>query len=138
MLNIIDTMIRNDNFSILADAINSADLEETLKKSGPFTLFAPEDDAFAKIDPMIMTGLIADTSSLNKILLYHIVIGRHWLVDLAGLIDMPSMEGSDIFIHSNHFEIKVNDALITHADIECLNGVIHSIDSVIFPPVVEF
>jgi len=138
MLNIIETALENDDFTALVDALTSADLIDTLKGPGPFTLFAPDNEAFTKVDPIIMAGLIDDITSLNKVLLYHVVNGKYMLDDLTGLISLSTMEGSDIFFSKSFGEIKVNDAVITLADIECCNGVIHVIDTVIFSSVVEF
>jgi len=138
MLNIAETVLENGNFTMLADALSSVDLVDTLKGSGPFTLFAPDNEAFKKIDPIMMADLIADTTSLSKVLLYHVVNGKYMVGDLAGLTSLSSAEGSDISISASGSEAKVNDAVITLADIECGNGVIHVIDSVIFPSAIEF
>ena len=139
MLNIAETALKNDDFTILVDALSSTGLIGILKGAGPFTLFAPDDTAFTKIDPVMMADLIADTLNLSKVLFYHAVNGKYMQNDLTGLTSLSSMEGSDIFIGiSRRGEIKVNEAIITFADIECGNGVIHGIDSVIFPSVFEF
>ena len=138
MLSIAETVLENDNFSMLVDALTSVSLVDTLKGPGPFTLFAPDNAAFKKIDPIMMADLIADTTSLSKVLLYHVVNGKYMVDDLVGLASLSSAEGNDISISASGSEAKINDAVITLADIECGNGVIHVIDSVIFPSAVEF
>ena len=138
MLNIADTIRNRDNLNSLLEALISADLLNTLNESGPFTLFAPDDEAFAELDPIITVDLLKDIPELNKILLYHMVNGKYSLADLTGMDSLSSREGSDIFIKTSYHEVKVNDASITFEDIECTNGMIHIIDSVILPPVVEF
>ena len=138
MLNIADTIRNRDNLNSLLEALISADLLNTLNESGPFTLFAPDDEAFAELDPIITVDLLKDIPELNKILLYHMVNGKYSLADLIGMDTLSSMEGSDLSVKTAYHEVKINDALIIEEDIECTNGMIHIIDSVIFPPVVEF
>ena len=138
MLSIADTIRNKDNLNSLLEALISADLLNTLKELGPFTLFAPEDDAFTRLDPIIAVDLLKDIHGLQKILIFHMVNGKYSLVDLTTMDILTSMEGRYIFIKTNYHEVKINDALIIFEDIECTNGMIHIIDSVIFPSVIEF
>ena len=138
MLSIADTICNKDNLNSLLDALISADLLNILKESGPFTLFAPDDDAFARLDPIIAVDLMEDIPELRKILLFHMANGKFSLIDLTGMDTLSSMEGSDLSVKTAYHEIKINDALIIEEDIECTNGIVHIIDSVIFPSVVEF
>jgi len=138
MLNIASTIRNMDNLNPLLEALISADLLNKLKESGPFTLFAPDDEAFTRLDPIIVADLIKDIPGLNRILLFHMTNRRYSLVDLIGMDTISSMEGSDIFIKTSYHKVKINDAFIIEEDIECSNGMIHIIDSMIFPSVVEF
>ena len=138
MLSIADTICNKDNLNSLLDALISADLLNILKESGPFTLFAPDDDAFARLDPIIAVDLMEDIPELRRILLFHMANGKFSLIDLTGMDTLSSMEGSDLSVKTAYHEIKINDALIIEEDIECTNGIVHIIDSVIFPSVVEF
>jgi len=138
MLNIAEIAIKDDSFTLLADGLLSTNLIITFKQSGPFTLFAPNDEAFAQIDPIILTGLIADNHSLQKVSLSHAVKGKYMLADLIDLDVLSSMEGCDIYINANRFDVRVNNSVVTLGDIECSNGVIHVIDSIHFPSIFDF
>ena len=138
MLNIADTIRNKDSLHSLLDALTSADLIDMLGESESLTLFAPDDEAFTRLDPIIAVDLMKDILELRRIFLFHMANGRYSLVDLTGMDSLPSKEGSDLFIKTVHHEVKINDALIVEEDIECTNGIIHIIDAVIFPLVVEF
>ena len=140
MLSIADTIRNKDNLNSLLEALISAELIDMLEESESesLTLFAPDDEAFARLDPIIAVYLVKDIPSLCNILFFHMANGRYSLVDLTGMDTLTSKEGNDLFIKAAYHEVKINDALIIEEDIECTNGIIHIIDTVIFPPVVEF
>ena len=133
---IVDTAIENGNFGTLVTALTAAGLVETLKGAGPFTVFAPNDAAFAKIDATVLADFIADVPALTDVLLFHVVSGKYLAADVVGMTTLTSLEGSDLNITVTGSTVQIENATIILTDIECSNGVIHVIDSVMFPPVV--
>jgi uncharacterized surface protein with fasciclin (FAS1) repeats len=130
MADIVDIAVSNDAFKTLVAAVSAAGLVETLKSPGPFTVFAPTDDAFAKLPPGTITTLLQNLPQLARILTYHVVPGKLTKDDLAKLGTVTSVEGSAIKINCDHgFEVK--NATVLAADIVADNGVIHVIDTVI-------
>ena len=130
MADIIDIAVNNEGFSTLVTAVKAAGLVETLKSPGPFTVFAPNDGAFAKLPPGTIQTLVQNTPQLARILTYHVVSGKLMQADLAKVDSVISVEGSPISIDcSDNFEVK--NATVIAADIEADNGVIHVIDNVI-------
>jgi uncharacterized surface protein with fasciclin (FAS1) repeats len=130
MADIVDIAVSAGAFNTLVTAVQAAGLVETLKSPGPFTVFAPNDEAFAKLPPGTITTLVQNIPQLNRILTYHVVPGKLMKEDLAKLGSVTSVEGSDIRIDcSDGFEVK--NATVVAADIEADNGVIHVIDNVI-------
>ncbi|MEA5575369.1 fasciclin domain-containing protein [Anabaena sp. UHCC 0451] len=130
MADIVDIAVSNDSFKTLVAAVQAAGLVETLKSPGPFTVFAPNDDAFAKLPPGTITTLLQNIPQLSRILTYHVVPGKLNQADLAKLGIVTSVEGSPIKINCDHgFEVK--NATVLAADIDADNGVIHVIDTVI-------
>ena len=130
MADIVDIAVSADNFKTLVAAVQSANLVDTLKSPGPFTVFAPTDEAFAKLPPGTVTTLLQNIPQLTRILCYHVVPGKLMQADLEKVNSVPSVEGSPISIDcSNGFEVK--NATVVAADIEADNGVIHGIDTVI-------
>ncbi len=130
MADIVDIAVSADSFKTLVQAVQAADLVETLKSSGPFTVFAPNDEAFAKLPPGTIQTLLQNPFGLARILTYHVVSGKLMQADLAKLKTVNSVEGSTININCNdNFEVK--NATVLAADIEADNGVIHVIDNVI-------
>ncbi|AFY58450.1 secreted/surface protein with fasciclin-like repeats [Rivularia sp. PCC 7116] len=130
MADIVDIAVSADSFNTLVAAVQAANLVETLKSPGPFTVFAPNDEAFAKLPPGTVQTLVQNPPQLARILTYHVVAGKLMQADLAKLKTVNSVEGSPININCNHkFEVK--NATILAADIEADNGVIHVIDNVI-------
>ncbi|MDJ0697468.1 fasciclin domain-containing protein [Mastigocoleus sp. MO_188.B34] len=130
MADIIDIAVSADSFSTLVQAVQTANLVETLKSTGPFTVFAPNNEAFAKLPPGTIQTLLQNTPQLARILTYHVVPGKLMQADLAKLKTVTSVEGSTININcTNGFEVK--NATVLAADIEADNGVIHVIDKVI-------
>jgi uncharacterized surface protein with fasciclin (FAS1) repeats len=130
MADIVDIAVSAGAFNTLVTAVQAAGLVETLKSPGPFTVFAPNDEAFAKLPPGTITTLVQNIPQLTRILTYHVVPGKLMKEDLAKLGSVTSVEGSDIRIDcSDGFEVK--NATVVAADIEADNGVIHVIDNVI-------
>lgn len=130
MADIVDIAVSADGFKTLVTTVQAAGLVETLKSPGPFTVFAPNDDAFAKLPPGTIQTLVQNIPQLTRILTYHVVPGKLLQADLAKLGTVTSVEGSPIKINfSNGFEVK--NATVLAADIEADNGVIHVIDTVI-------
>jgi len=135
-LDIVDTAIQNGNFTTLVTALTEAELVDTLKSPGPFTVFAPTDAAFDKVDSTTLTNLLADKPNLTKVLKYHVVSGKYLAADVLGMSTLTSVEGSDLAITVSGSTVQIDGATITTTDIECSNGVIHVIDSVMIPPTV--
>ncbi|HMN49508.1 MAG TPA: fasciclin domain-containing protein [Ignavibacteriaceae bacterium] len=121
-------------FKTLAAALTEAGLIETLKSKGPFTVFAPTDEAFAKLPKGTLEGLLKDKEALKKILLYHVVSGNVMSTDVVKLTEAKTVEGSKVKISVKDGKVMINDAKIIKADIKASNGVIHVIDTVILPP----
>lgn len=130
MANIVEIALEADNFKTLVTAVKAANLVETLQSSGPFTVFAPHDQAFAKLPPGTIQTLLQNTPQLAIILTYHVVPGKLMQADLAKLKSVNSVESSPIKLDfTDGFEVK--NATVVAADIEADNGVIHVIDNVI-------
>ncbi|MGH2414909.1 MAG: fasciclin domain-containing protein [Microcystaceae cyanobacterium] len=130
MADIVDIAVSADNFQTLVTAVKAANLVETLKSPGPFTVFAPTDEAFAKLPPGTIQTLVQNIPQLTRILCYHVVSGKLMKSDLEKVDSVTSVEGSPIRIDcSDSFEVK--NATVIAADIEADNGVIHVIDTVI-------
>ncbi len=132
MKNIIETAITNPDFSTLVTAIKAADLVETLSGTGPFTVFAPTNEAFAKIPAETLNAVLADKAKLTSILTYHVVAGKVMSEDVVKISKAMTVEGSEVNIDASN-GVMVNDAKVTAVDIECSNGVIHVIDTVLMP-----
>ena len=134
---IVAVASETEGFSTLVAALTAASLVETLQGEGPFTVFAPTDDAFAALPEGLLEKLLLpeNVGVLTSILTYHVVSGKVMSTDvMAG--DVPSVEGSAITLATD-YGVQVNDALVISADIEASNGVIHVIDQVIVPPTVD-
>ncbi len=130
MADIVDIAVSAGSFQTLVTAVQVAGLVETLKSPGPFTVFAPNDDAFAKLPPGTVQTLVQNIPQLARILTYHVVSGKLMSSDIAKLNSLTSVEGSPIRIDtSDGFEIKNANAIAL--DIEADNGVIHVIDTVL-------
>jgi uncharacterized surface protein with fasciclin (FAS1) repeats len=132
MKNIIETAAGNPDFSTLVTAIKAAGLVETLSGTGPFTVFAPTNEAFAKIPKATLDAVLADKAKLTSILTYHVVAGKVMSKDVAAMKEAKTLEGSEVKIDSKD-GVMVDDAKVTSADLECSNGVIHTIDTVLMP-----
>ena len=130
MADIVDIAVNADGFKTLVTAVQVANLVETLKGAGPFTVFAPNDEAFAKLPPGTVQTLVQNVPQLARILTFHVVPGKWMKADLEKVDAVTSIEGSPISIHTAEgFEVK--NATVLAADIEADNGVIHILDRVI-------
>jgi uncharacterized surface protein with fasciclin (FAS1) repeats len=132
MANIVDTAVKAGSFNTLVAAIKAADLTSTLQGAGPFTVFAPTDEAFAKLPAGTVDGLLKDLPKLKKILTYHVVSGKVMAADVVKQKSAKTVEGSDVKIDASS-GVKINDATVTSPDVAADNGVIHIIDTVLIP-----
>ncbi len=131
---IVDTAVAAGSFNTLATALKAAGLVDTLKGKGPFTVFAPTDDAFKKLPAGTLEKLLADKAQLTKVLTYHVVSGKVMAADVVKLTSAKTVEGSSLKIAVANGAVKVNDANVVKTDVGASNGVIHVIDSVLLPP----
>ncbi len=133
---IVDTAVGAGSFNTLVTAVKAAGLVETLKGKGPFTVFAPTDEAFAKLPAGTVEGLLKDTEKLKQVLLYHVVAGNVMAKDVVKLNGKTAktVQGSAAKITVKDGKVMVDNANVVKTDIPCTNGVIHVIDSVILPP----
>ena len=131
---IVDTAVKDGRFETLAAALGAADLVETLKGEGPFTVFAPTDDAFAKLPEGTVEALLGDIPALTNILLYHVVSGEVLAADVVNLESAEAVSGESISIEVKDGKVFLNESEVIIADIVTTNGVIHVIDSVLLPP----
>jgi uncharacterized surface protein with fasciclin (FAS1) repeats len=131
---IVDVAVAAGSFDTLVTAVKAAGLVETLKGDGPFTVFAPTDEAFAKIPEEQLEALLADKEKLTAVLTYHVVPGKVMASDVAGLAQARTVQGQSIAIDTSD-GVKVDGATVVKTDIEASNGVIHVIDTVIMPRV---
>ena len=129
---IVDTAVAAGSFQTLATALEAAGLIETLKGEGPFTVFAPTDEAFAKIPEADLKALLADKGKLTKVLTYHVVAGKVMAADVVKLKEAKTVEGGSVTIDTSD-GVKVDNAKVIKTDVKATNGVIHVIDSVIMP-----
>jgi len=136
MTNIVKTAISAGNFKTLVKAIEVAGLVQTLSLPGPFTVFAPSDEAFAKLPKDKLDRLLADKEQLVSLLKYHVASGAIYSKDVTKQIDCKTLEGETMRVRPEA-GVMVNNARVIKADIKCENGVIHVIDSVLFPPALQ-
>jgi len=132
---IVDTAVSAGSFETLVAAVSAAGLVDTLKGEGPFTVFAPTDDAFAKLPAGTVEDLLKpeNKEKLVAILTYHVVPGKVMSGDIAGKkLNAATVEGSEVSINATN-GVKIDDASVVTADVEASNGVIHVIDAVIMP-----
>jgi len=137
MADIVDTAVAAGNFKTLVTAVKAAGLVDTLKSKGPFTVFAPTDDAFARLPKGAVEGLLKDIPKLKSVLTYHVVPGKVMAADVVKLKTAKTVQGQDVKIDASkwhlHKNVKINDANVIKADIATDNGVIHVIDKVMLP-----
>ncbi len=131
---IVDIAVADGRFTTLVAAVQAAGLVETLSSEGPFTVFAPTDDAFAKLPEGTVESLLADPEALANILLYHVVPGKVMAADVVNVEYALSAQGAPIDVMVKDGNVFVNDAQVIIPDIAASNGVIHVIDTVILPP----
>lgn len=132
MPDIVDTAINAGTFNTLVTAITAAGLDTTLKGPGPFTVFAPTDEAFSKLPSGTFESLLEDILQLRKVLEYHVVSGKVMAADVVKLDSATTASGSTVKIDASS-GVKVNDATVVTPDVEADNGVIHIIDTVLIP-----
>jgi transforming growth factor-beta-induced protein len=132
---VVDTAVAAGDFKTLAKALEAAGLVETLKGKGPFTVFAPTDEAFGKLPKGTLDDLLKpeNKEKLVKILTYHVVPGKVMAADVVKLSKAKTVEGTEVKITVTDGKVKVDDANVVKTDINCRNGVIHVIDAVILP-----
>ncbi|TAJ43851.1 fasciclin domain-containing protein [Methanofollis fontis] len=132
MRNIVETAIDVGGFTTLVKAVQAAGLAETLSSPGPFTVFAPNDAAFAKIPAQQMQDLLKDKKQLGRILTYHVVPGKYMAADVMKMKTAQTVNGAELRIDTSD-GVRVNDARVIKPDIVCTNGVCHVIDTVLMP-----
>ena len=133
---IVDTAVAAGSFKTLATALTEAGLIDTLKGAGPFTVFAPTDEAFAKIAKKDLDALLKDKKKLAAVLTYHVVAGKVMAADVMKMKDgskVKTVEGHEFTLGLKDGKVMVDGANVTKTDIETSNGVIHVIDTVIMP-----
>jgi len=133
---IVDTAVAAGSFATLVKAVQAAELVETLKGDGPFTVFAPTDAAFAALPPGTLEDLLKpeNKAKLQEILKYHVVSGRVMAADVGGLTSAKTVAGKELTVSAKDGTVMINDAKVVKTDIVCKNGVIHVIDKVVLPP----
>ena len=129
---IVDTAVAAGSFKTLVSALQAAGLVETLKGKGPFTVFAPTDEAFGKIPKADLDALLRDKAKLTRVLTYHVVPGQVMAADVVKLKEAKTVEGQSVKIDATS-GVTVDGARVVKADVVASNGVIHVIDSVILP-----
>ena len=134
---IVDIAVADGRFTTLVTAVQAADLVDTLNSDGPFTVFAPTDDAFAALPAGTVESLLGDIPALTDILLYHVVPGKVMAADVVTLSSADTALGKPVQITTSGGEVMINDAKVIITDIEASNGVIHVIDAVLIPPADE-
>lgn len=135
MADIVETAVNAGTFNTLVKAVEATELVDILKSPGPYTVFAPTDEAFDKLPEGTLNSLLQDVKKLKRILLYHVAFGDVRAEDLMQIQEAETVEGSIVAIESSD-SIKVNDANVLKTDILTDNGVIHVIDAVLIPALV--
>ena len=130
---IVETAKANGSFSTLITALTTANLVDTLKGTGPFTVFAPTDAAFNALPTGLLNQLLANTTALTQVLTYHVVSGKLTAHDVASQTSVTTLQGGSLPITTAEGTTKIGTAKITQTDIACSNGVIHVIDAVLIP-----
>ena len=134
MNDIVDTAVAAGSFKTLVAAVEAADLVDTLKSAGPFTVFAPTDAAFAKLPAAVIEDLLKPENKvkLQGILTYHVIAGKVLATDVVNLKVAKTVQGQELKIDTTD-GVKVDEAKVVQTDIQCSNGVIHVIDTVVLP-----
>ena len=136
MKKIIETAIADGSFKTLISAVNAAGLTERFSGPGPFTVFAPNDEAFAKLPKGTVEAMLKDVPKLKQVLNYHVLAGKIGATDVKKLTTAKTLQGQDVAVTSTN-GIKVNDAKVIQTDIACENGFIHVIDTVLTLPIAK-
>ena len=133
---IVDVAVEAGSFETLVTAVKEAGLVETLSSEGPFTVFAPTDEAFAALPEGTLESLLADKEALRAVLTYHVIPGKVMAADVmaAEKVQAETVQGATLDVRVMDGGVSVNDARVVQADIEASTGVIHVIDSVLLPP----
>lgn len=132
MPTIVDIAVQAGSFNTLVQAVQAAGLVETLRGEGPFTVFAPTDEAFAQIPQDTLQAVLADKEKLTAILTYHVAPGKRMAADVVRSSQIPTVQGQNLTVNTEG-GVKVDDANVIQTDIEADNGVIHVIDKVLMP-----
>lgn len=132
-MNIVETAAHTGKFKTLAAALQAADLVATLEGAGPYTVFAPTDEAFAKLPAGTVEGLLKDPAKLKQVLLYHVVPGKVMAADVVKLKSAKTAQGGAATIAVKGKDVMINNAKVVMADVKASNGVIHVIDTVLMP-----
>lgn len=130
---LVTVAVEAGNFTTLAKALTAAGLVDALKGEGPFTVFAPTDEAFAKLPKGTLENLLKDKEALKNILLYHVVKGRVAASDVVALTSSPTLSGQSLSISAKGDNVMINASRVTAVDIAASNGLIHVIDQVLIP-----
>jgi uncharacterized protein YegP (UPF0339 family) len=137
MADIVDIADATNSFKTLVTAVKAAGLEEKLKGAGPFTFFAPDDEAFAKLPQGTVEGLLKDVPKLKAILMYHVVAGKLTVDEIGQMHTIKTLQGQDVRVDAHHWHYhmnpKINDAYITSKDVVTDNGIIHVLSRVLMP-----
>ena len=137
MVDIVDIADATNSFKTLVTAVKAAGLEETLKGAGPFTFFAPDDEAFAKLPQGTVEELLKDVPKLKAILMYHVVAGKLTVDEIAQMQTIKTLQGQEVRVDAHHWHYhinpKINDAYITSKDVVTDNGIIHVLTRVLMP-----
>lgn len=131
--NIVETAVADGRFTTLVTALQEAELVETLEGEGPFTVFAPTDEAFEALPEGVLEALLADVPALTDVLLYHVVPGEVMAADVVNLDSADTVLGEPLTVTANDGNVMINDANVIITDIETSNGVIHVVDAVLVP-----
>ena len=135
-VDIATLVTQSDDLSTFLKAAISAGLVETLKGQSPLTIFAPDNEAFSNVPAGKLDSVLNDKEQLTSVLTYHVVAGTHFAADLANQKTLLTVQGGMLEVQEHHWlrhVIKINDAIVKEANLECTNGVIHIIDAVLMP-----
>lgn len=133
-MNIVETAVAAGNFDTLVAAVQAAGLEDTLSEEGPFTVFAPTDEAFDALPEGTLDDLLEDEEALTNVLLYHVADGELMAADVVEMESIETLQGEELTVNVTDDTVMVDGATIITTDIEASNGVIHVIDAVMIPP----
>jgi uncharacterized surface protein with fasciclin (FAS1) repeats len=134
-MNIVETAVNHGSFKTLVAAVTAADLVSTLTSEGPFTVFAPLDEAFAELPEGTVETLVKPENGqqLTSILTYHVLAGKIMSTDLSDGMKATTVNGEEVTVHLKEGKVFINDAQVVLADVETDNGVIHAVNKVIMP-----